>query len=128
MQHIPKWINNCYKKILDIQKTKKSVKVVDVPLLDLLQKKIKKRTQAKSAFHIFHSERKDLIAAFKKDAMELYPDDAGGQQGHINASLKRELIKEQDPYEELAKRANEEEEALSADEEAEEDEQLPREK
>ena len=128
MQRIPKWINNCYKKILDIQKTEKSVKVVDVPLLDPLQKKIKKRTQAKSAFHIFYSERKDLIAAFKKDAMELYPDDAGGQQGHINASLKRELIKEQDHYEELAKRVNEEEEALSTDEEAEEDEQLPREK
>ena len=125
MQRIPKWINNCYKKILDIQKTEKSVKVVDVPLLDPLQKKIKKRTRAKSAFDIFCSERKDLIAAFKKDAMELYPDDAGGQQGHINASLKRELIKEQDHYEELAKRANKEEEALSTDEEAEEDKQLP---
>ena len=102
--------------------------MVDVPLLDPLQKKIKKRTQAKSAFDIFRSERKDLIAAFKKDAMELYPDDAGGQQGHVNASLKRELIKEQDHYEELAKRANEEEEALSTDKEAEEDERLPREK
>ena len=60
--------------------------------------------------------------------MELYPDDAGGQQGHINASLKRELLKEQDHYEALAKRANEEEEALSANEEAEEDERLPQEK
>ena len=83
-----------------------------------------KRTRAKSAFDIFRSTRKDLMAVYKKDALELFPDDVGSQQGYINASLQRELNKVRDQYEELAKKANEEEESLS-DEDVVEDERLP---
>ena len=80
---------------------------MEIPLLDpLQQKKHKKKTRAKSAFDIFRSERKDLMSQFKCDALELYPEDASAQQGHINAAMKRELKKEQDRYEELARKAN----------------------
>ena len=64
------------------------------------------------------------MAVYKKDALELFPDDVGSQQGYINASLQRELNKVRDQYEELAKKANEEEESLS-DEDVVEDERLP---
>ena len=67
------------------------------------------------------------MAVYKKDALELFPDDVGSQQGYINASLQRELNKVRDQYEELAKKANEEEESLS-DEDVVEDERLPRDK
>ena len=80
----------------------------------------------KSAFDIFRSKLKDLISQFKKDAIELYQNDAGGQQGYINAVMNRELKKEQDHYEELARKANKVEDVLSdGGVDAEDDEWFP---